>query len=124
MTWLLVGLLIAAGCLLALRGFVPEEQAVDLLRAGAVVVDVRTEGEFRNGHIDGAIHIPLGTGSGRIRQLLPDPHQTILVHCLSGGRSNLTKQQLRALGYAKVHNLGSLERAQRIVSMAERNPRA
>ena len=124
MTWLLIGLFITVGCLLALRGFVAEEKAVELLRAGAVVVDVRTRGEFQCGHIDGALHIPLGTGPGTIRQLLPDPNRAVLVHCLGGGRSNLTKQQLRAMGYGQVHNLGSLERARQIVRAAKEVGRA
>ena len=57
--------------------------AADLLAAhSVVVVDVRQHGEWKTGHIQGAIHIPLSQLSSRQQQLLPG--KTIVTVCRSG----------------------------------------
>jgi rhodanese-related sulfurtransferase len=47
-----------------------------------------------------------------------DQNQVLLVHCLSGGRSGLAKQQLKGMGYPNVFNLGSLSRTRMICDRA------
>lgn len=98
--------------------FVPAGEAVRLLASGAVVVDVRTTGEFAKGHLPQALNIPLSEVRDQIVQQVPDKSRAILVHCQAGGRSEIAKRQLKARGYVNVHNLGSLARAQQIVSSA------
>jgi phage shock protein E len=80
-----------------------------------MLLDVRTVEEFRSGHVKGAINVPYQEVGGRIASLAPDKSTTVLVYCLSGGRSGIAKSVLRRLGYSEAHNLGSLRRAQRIV---------
>jgi len=71
--------------------------------AGAVVVDVREPHEWREGHIDGAVLLPLSR-IGRLTQQVRREQEVILV-CRSGNRSNAAAQALIQAGYADVSNL-------------------
>jgi phage shock protein E len=101
--------------------FVSEETARQHLAQGALVIDVRSPEEFRSGHVPNAVNIPLG----ELRESLPlrvkDKNQVLLLHCLSGGRSGIARQQVKGLGYPHVFNLGSLARARKILAAAQRN---
>jgi rhodanese-related sulfurtransferase len=95
--------------------FVSVESARKLLHENARIVDVRTKSEFRQEHVQGAINIPLNELEARVIREIPEKSQILLVHCLSGGRSAIAKGKLRKLGYTRVHNLGSLGRAMKVV---------
>ena len=75
---------------------------------GALLLDVRTTGEFEGGHIKGAINIPIQELPGRLDELGADT-QEIVVYCASGGRSNLAKRLLEANGFDDVHDLGGID---------------
>ena len=91
------------------------EQARRHLAEGALVIDVRTPEEFREGHVRDAINIPLGQVVDGIARQVPDKNRVLLLHCLGGGRSGIATQKLRGLGYTRVFNLGSLTRARTVV---------
>ena len=111
---LMVGGAVATVFLLKRMSFVSSEVARKHLAEGALVIDVRSAEEFRSGKVTGAINLPLGEVRAKIGQVAKDKQQPLLVHCLSGGRSAIAKQQLKSLGYANVFNLGSLERARKV----------
>ena len=98
--------------------FVSVEVARRHLAAGALVIDVRSPEEFRSGQVPGAINIPLGDLRDSLPRRVKDKNQVLLVHCLSGGRSGMAKQQLKGMGYSNVFNLGSLGRARMICNQA------
>ncbi len=75
----------------------------ELLGKGAVIVDVRTKGEFASGHIKGSINIPLDQLSGRISSL---PKKPIITCCASGMRSASALSMLKSKGFAEVYNGG------------------
>ena len=75
------------------------------------IIDVRTEAEWNNGHIEGAILIPYETIGERIRTVVKNKSNRIYVYCRSGRRSKIAKKNLEKLGYKDVVNLGSLEDA-------------
>ena len=75
---------------------------------GYIIVDVRTEKEYREGHIPGAICIPNDTIRNRMPKDLPDFHQEILVYCRSGSRSKDAAQKLADLGYTNVYEFGGI----------------
>jgi phage shock protein E len=79
--------------------------------AGQVVIDVRTSGEFAEGHLDGAIN--LDVESGAFEQALSelDPTQSYIVYCRSGRRSSIAAAWMAEQGFADVTDLGSLEQA-------------
>ncbi len=68
---------------------------------GYIVLDVRTQDEYDEGHIPGAILIPNTEIEARAEENLPDKDQLILVYCRSGRRSKLAAEILVELGYTK-----------------------
>jgi rhodanese-related sulfurtransferase len=73
----------------------------------AVLVDVRTEGEFSRGKIEGSINIPIDTVTSQIEATVPDKNKTIYMYCLSGSRSDLAAAQLQQLGYTDAFSMTS-----------------
>jgi phage shock protein E len=76
------------------------------LEAGATVVDVRTQAEFRGGAYQGAINVPLGELSSSFGRIPKD--RPVVVYCASGARSAMAARILRRAGYADVSNAGGL----------------
>jgi hydroxyacylglutathione hydrolase len=73
------------------------------MSAGAVVVDVRSAGEWRTGHIAGSLHIPLGK---LVAQMADRPRtQPVVLVCESGSRSAIGASLLTAAGFSDVTNL-------------------
>ena len=82
-----------------------------LEKSGALMIDVRTPGEFNSGHIEGAINIPYDVIDRKIGDHPKD--KAIIVYCRSGSRSSVAKQKLEQAGYTDVVNGGSLHRMQK-----------
>lgn len=80
-----------------------------LVENGALLVDVRSEGEYANGGIEGSINIPIQELASRMDEL-GDKNREIVVYCQSGGRSAMAKRLLESNGFDKVHDLGSIDR--------------
>jgi phage shock protein E len=76
-----------------------------------LIIDVRTEAEWNNGHIEGAILIAYDLIGERIGTVAKDKSKRIYVYCRSGRRSQIAKESLKKLGYKDAVNLGSLEDA-------------
>ncbi|GAA5185977.1 rhodanese-like domain-containing protein [Ferrimonas gelatinilytica] len=84
-------------------------QAWQWIQQGAVVIDVRSDEEFAQGHLSGAKHIPYDRIGEQIGGLSLSPDQPIVVYCRSGRRSGIAQATLEAMGYSQVHNGGGLE---------------
>ena len=84
-------------------------RGVDRWRAteGAVLIDVRSEEEYGQGHIPGSINIPLNDIE-RVLQECPEKDTPIFVHCLTGSRSGQAFSFLKRSGYTKVENIGGI----------------
>lgn len=81
-------------------------EAIQLInRENALVLDVREEGEFRDGHIVDARHIPLGSLEKRLEELSAYKDQPVLVSCRSGHRSANACGLLKKNGFNKIYNL-------------------
>ena len=91
------------------------ETVADLLKQNPKVIDVRTTGEYQDGHLAGSINIPLADLGRDIGRAVTDKGRPILLHCASGARSAAGKKTLEALGYTNVHNLGSFRRAEALL---------
>ena len=85
------------------------DEARELVQKGALLVDVRSRAEFKGGHIDGAINIPIQELDGRLTEL-GNSSGEIVVYCESGGRSAVAKQLLERNGFEHVHDLGGIRR--------------
>ena len=75
---------------------------------GYVILDVRTQEEYDEGHVPGAVLIPNTEIETRAEEELPDKDQLILVYCRSGRRSKLAAQILADLGYTNVKEFGGI----------------
>ena len=75
---------------------------------GYIILDVRTQEEYDQGHIPGAILIPNTEIEVRAEEELTDKDQLILVYCRSGRRSKLAAEILVELGYTNVKEFGGI----------------
>ncbi|MBL7812213.1 MAG: rhodanese-like domain-containing protein [Bacteroidetes bacterium] len=87
-----------------LFGGTPAVDFAELLKSGAVIVDVRSKGEFAGGHINGAVNIPLDVLPSQLGKLKKD--KPIITCCASGMRSASAKGLLKSKGFTQVHNGG------------------
>ena len=73
----------------------------------AVLLDVRTPDEYRQGHIPGSKNVPLQSIS-KVAGMIDNKSTTIFVHCLSGARSRQAAAILKQMGYTNVKNIGGI----------------
>lgn len=97
-----------------LRSVVPvkitAEEAKHLMDGGedVVILDVRTQEEFDEGHIEGALLLPDTEVAKKAQDVLPDKDAMILVYCRSGRRSALAADELVKMGYTDVRDFGGI----------------
>ena len=114
-TILILAALLATIILLRRSGTIAPAEAAAHLKKGALVIDVRTAGEFNSGHLPNAINLPLDEIETALPRRVKDKNQVLLLHCQAGGRSSQARKKLIALGYGNAYNMGSYSRAAQIV---------
>ena len=72
---------------------------------GAILIDVRSNQEYREGHLQGAINIPDYEVQNRLQREIPKKNQLIVLYCQYGGRSKKTMEIMRKMGYTNIYNL-------------------
>lgn len=77
----------------------------ELIKEGALIIDVRSSAEFASGHVEGSLNIPLQQLANRTRDL--ETGKTVLLCCASGTRSGMAVAILKGKGFKKVINAGS-----------------
>lgn len=77
----------------------------ELVKGGAIILDVRSKGEYAGGHIKGSMNIPVDQLAQNLGKL-KDKDKTIITCCASGMRSSAARGILRSNGYTNVHNGG------------------
>ena len=75
---------------------------------GYIILDVRTQEEYDQGHIPGAIVISHEEIADKVEDVLTDKDQLILVYCRSGRRSKLAAEALVELGYTNIKEFGGI----------------
>jgi rhodanese-related sulfurtransferase len=88
-----------------LLGMGPKVDYAQLVKEGAIVLDVRSNGEYASGHIKGSINISVDTLSNNLSKL-KDKNKPIITCCASGMRSASAKGILKSNGYTQVYNGG------------------
>ncbi|MDH4275153.1 MAG: rhodanese-like domain-containing protein [Gammaproteobacteria bacterium] len=82
------------------------QEAIRLINhQNAMVLDVRTPDEYKQGHILEALNIPVGLLDGRVTELNKHKEKPVVVNCRSGQRSARACSILKKHGFAQVHNL-------------------
>ncbi len=96
--------------LAAAREVIPEVEPSEVAPrvaegAGPLIIDVRETGEWDQGHLPGAVHVPRGFLESRVAGVAHDLDHELLISCASGQRSLLAAVTLRDMGYTNVSNL-------------------
>ena len=86
-------------------GSAPQLDYATLVKSGALIIDVRTPGEFNSGHIKGSINIPLDDIRNKTEEL-KKKNKVIITCCRSGNRSGMAKSMLQSAGI-ECHNGGA-----------------
>ena len=98
------------GCRNLRNGDITIEELKHKVLQGAILIDVRSNQEYREGHLQGAINIPDFEITSKIQREIPKKNQLIIVYCQYGGRSRNAMTIMNKLGYNNVYNLyGGLE---------------
>ena len=89
---------------------ITQEEAKEMMDAGdAVVLDVREQSEYDEGHIPGAVLLPVGSiNEDTAAAVIPEKSTTVLVYCRSGNRSKTAAAALAELGYTDVCEFGGI----------------
>lgn len=82
-----------------------QEEFLSSPPAGALILDVRTQGEFSSGHIPGAVNIPHDELASRLSELESESDRPLVVYCRSGKRAGLASSVLLEAGYTNVLHL-------------------
>ena len=73
-----------------------------------VILDVREQDEYDEGHIEGALLLPYTEIEKRAKEELPEKEQLILVYCRSGRRSAIAAKSLTEMGYTNIKDFGGI----------------
>ena len=80
-----------------------------MINENAILVDVRSEDEYNEGHIDGALLLPVDSiNEDSASEVIESKDSTVIVYCRSGNRSSQALQILNDLGYENVYDLGAM----------------
>ncbi len=74
---------------------------------GAVLLDVRTPDEYREGHIPGSVNVALQS-MDRVVSVAKNKETPLFVYCYSGSRSRQAAAMLQRMGYSNVNNIGGI----------------
>ena len=89
---------------------ITQEEAKEMMTKndGHVIVDVRRQDEYDEGHIPGAVLIPNESITDKQPEQLPDLNHVILIYCRSGRRSKEASQKLADMGYTNIYEFGGI----------------
>ena len=90
---------------------ISQDEAMEMMEKddGHIIVDVRRQDEYDEGHIPGAVLIPNETIVSEPPAELPDKDQIILIYCRRGNRSKDASQKLADMGYTHIYEFGGIE---------------
>ena len=92
------------------NGDITVDELKNKVLQGAILIDVRSNQEYREGRLQGAINIPDFEIETRIEREIPKKNQLIVLYCQYGGRSRNAMLIMKNMGYTNVYNLyGGLE---------------
>jgi len=84
------------------------QESYDMMTDDVIILDVRTQEEFDEGHIKNAILLPYDEIREKAANILTDKNQTILIYCRTGRRSEIAARELLDIGYTKVYDFGGI----------------
>ena len=111
--WMLVAIAFSSGFFLLLpvvqgaaaSGISPTEAVQCMNREKGVVIDVCSADEYAQGHIKGAVNVPLDELETRLDKAVKNKSTPVIMVCAAGARSKRAQAMAQKLGYEKVHSL-------------------
>ena len=92
------------------NGDIMLDELKNKLSQGAILIDVRSNQEYNEGHLQGSINIPDFEIENRVQREIPKKNQQIVLYCQYGGRSRKSYNIMKKIGYTNIYNLyGGLE---------------
>ncbi len=88
-----------------IKSLLPQEATFMINREDAVILDVREDNEYIQGHILNSVHVPLSALSSKLSRVEKYRNRPIIASCMSGSRSGRACSLLKKNGFEKVHNL-------------------
>ena len=98
--------------LLGISGCCSTESKISM-ENNAVLLDVRTPEEHKNGYLEGAVLLPLADLESKISSKVSGKNTPIYIYCRSGRRAGTAVEKLKTMGYTDLHNLGGLKDARK-----------
>lgn len=92
-----------------------DTQLKETIAAGAILLDVRSTGEFASGNIKGSINIPVDRLGNQVQVLKKD--KPIVVYCRSGARSMAAKSILNKKGFTNIVDGGSINTVSKLITI-------
>jgi rhodanese-related sulfurtransferase len=89
----------------------PDDARGQVNGGGAILIDVREEDDWREGHAEGATHLSRGMIELEIEEQIPDLTKPIICYCGGGSRSALVAESLQKMGYENVRSIAGGLRA-------------
>ena len=83
----------------------PKADLGEIIKSGAIIIDVRSKGEFQQDHLKGSINVPLKNIQEYLPKLKKD--KPVIVCCASGARSASARSIMQSNGFTQVYNGGS-----------------
>lgn len=87
------------------NGDITIEELNNKIAQGAILLDVRSNQEYNEGHLQGAINIPDYELRNRVQREIPKKNQLIVIYCQYGGRSRNAYSMMKNMGYTNICNL-------------------
>ena len=87
------------------NGDITIEELKNKVAQGAILIDVRSNQEYREGHLQGAINIPEFEIKNKIEREVPKKNQLTVLYCQYSGRSRIAMTVMKNMGYTNVYNL-------------------
>lgn len=87
------------------NGDITIEELNNKIAQGAILLDVRSNQEYNEGHLQGAINIPDYELRNRVQREIPKKNQLVVIYCQHGGRSRNAYNMMKNMGYTNICNL-------------------
>lgn len=84
---------------------ITKDEVDSYIKQGAIIIDVRSPQEYREGHLNGSISIPDYQIKKDIEKQISNKDELIVVYCSTGHRSQRAQQMLENMGYTNVYNV-------------------
>lgn len=101
--------------LFSMKGRVSRKTIHSLLKEEALIIDVRSAGEFSSGHVLKAVNIPHTIITKELQKRSVSKDKPIIIYCASGMRASMAVKSLKSEGYTHIYNAGTLAYIKRVM---------